>query len=235
MHSEQKLWFVVGSPRLPCGRRAKSSFEECGRSMRRKRQMSSVIQRERTRPLDGHRDWHAQRLWDLGPSNSRWRFRQTRQNVSTWRLLLLLLRKKECNNFVWNSQGAIFYDIITLGKKISSSAKGDERKRAPAQISLNWQRFYLRFVTRRYRSRCCICVTIRHCSVKVVNRWIGLTVKVDRQRLLGAPDADILAAAVANLIRDTTKQDFSRDSILLGQSESALRRTSELGSRHSGG
>ena len=71
--------------------------------------------------------------------------------------------------------------------------------------------------------------------MKAVNRWIGLTVKVDRQRLLGAPDADILAAAVANLIRDTTKQDFSRDSILLGQSESALRRTSELGSRHSGG
>jgi len=30
-----------------------------------------------------------------------------------------------------------------LGEKIKSSiAKWDERKRTPAQISLNWQRFY---------------------------------------------------------------------------------------------
>jgi len=33
--------------------------------------MSSVIKRERTRLLDGHRDRHARRLWDLGPSNRR--------------------------------------------------------------------------------------------------------------------------------------------------------------------
>jgi len=33
-------------------------------------------------------------------------------------------------------------------KQISISAKWDVRKRAPVQISLNWQRFYLRFVTR---------------------------------------------------------------------------------------
>jgi len=33
-------------------------------------------------------------------------------------------------------------------KKKSSSAKWDVRKRAPAQISLNWQHFYLCFVTR---------------------------------------------------------------------------------------
>jgi len=26
-----------------------------------------------------------------------------------WRLLLLLLRKKQCSSFVWNSQGAVFY------------------------------------------------------------------------------------------------------------------------------
>ena len=26
-----------------------------------------------------------------------------------WRLLLLLLRKKSCSSFVWNSQGAVFY------------------------------------------------------------------------------------------------------------------------------
>jgi len=40
---------VFCSPRLPCGRRAKSIFEERGRSIRRKRQWSSVIERERTR------------------------------------------------------------------------------------------------------------------------------------------------------------------------------------------
>ena len=26
-----------------------------------------------------------------------------------WRLLLLLFKKKQCNSFVWNSQGAVFY------------------------------------------------------------------------------------------------------------------------------
>jgi len=39
------------------------------------------------------------------------------------------------------------YDNLRRKKK-SSSAKWDVRKRAPAQIGLNWQRFYLRFVTR---------------------------------------------------------------------------------------
>ena len=33
-------------------------------------------------------------------------------------------------------------------KRKSSSAKWDVRKRASAQIGLNWQRFYWRFVTR---------------------------------------------------------------------------------------
>jgi len=54
--------FVLGSPRLPHGRRAKSSFEESGRIIWRKRRMSSAIERERTRLLDGHRDRHAWRL-----------------------------------------------------------------------------------------------------------------------------------------------------------------------------
>ena len=64
-----KVCLVLGSPRLPCGRRAKSSVEESGRSIRRKRRMSSAIERERTRLLDGHRDRHAWRLWVSGPSN----------------------------------------------------------------------------------------------------------------------------------------------------------------------
>jgi len=33
--------------------------------------MSSAIERERTRLLDGHRDRHAWRLWVSGPSNGR--------------------------------------------------------------------------------------------------------------------------------------------------------------------
>ena len=49
----------------------KSSVEESGRSIRKKRRMSSAIERDRTRLLDGHRDRHAQRLWVLGPSNGR--------------------------------------------------------------------------------------------------------------------------------------------------------------------
>jgi len=79
IRSERRVCLVMGSPRLPCGRRAKSSVEESGWSIRRKRWVSSVIERERTRLLDGHRDRHALRLWVSGPSNGRWRFRQTRQ------------------------------------------------------------------------------------------------------------------------------------------------------------
>ena len=71
MRSERRVCFVLGSPRLPCGRREKSSFEESGRSITWKEQMPSVIERERTRLLDGHRDRHARRLWVSGPSNSR--------------------------------------------------------------------------------------------------------------------------------------------------------------------
>jgi len=36
-----------------------------------KRRMSSVIKRERTRLLDGHRGRHLWRLWVSGPSNGR--------------------------------------------------------------------------------------------------------------------------------------------------------------------
>jgi len=49
MRSEWRVCFVLSSPRFPCGRRAKSSFQESGWSIRRKWWMSSVIERERTR------------------------------------------------------------------------------------------------------------------------------------------------------------------------------------------
>jgi len=71
MRSERRLCLVLGSPRLPCGRRAKSSVEESGRSIRRKRQVSNAIEMERTRLLNGHRDRHAWRLWVSGTSNGR--------------------------------------------------------------------------------------------------------------------------------------------------------------------
>ena len=71
MRSERRVCFVLGSPRLTCGRRTKSSFEESCRSIRRKRRVSSGIERERTRLLDGHRGRHAWRLWVSGSSNGR--------------------------------------------------------------------------------------------------------------------------------------------------------------------
>jgi len=49
----------------------KSIFEESGQSIRRKRRMLSVIERERTRLLDGHRGRDARRLWVSWPSNDR--------------------------------------------------------------------------------------------------------------------------------------------------------------------
>ena len=71
MRCEQRVCLVLGSPRLPCGRRAKSSVEESSRSIRRNRRMSSAIERERTRLLNGHGDRHAWRLWVSGPSTGR--------------------------------------------------------------------------------------------------------------------------------------------------------------------
>ena len=49
----------------------KAALKKSGRSIRRKRLVSSAIERERTRLLDGHRDTHAWRLWVAGPSNGR--------------------------------------------------------------------------------------------------------------------------------------------------------------------
>jgi len=71
VRSERKVYFVLGSPRLPCGRQAQSSFEESSRSIRRTRRTSSAIERERMRLLDGHGDRHAGRQWILGPINGR--------------------------------------------------------------------------------------------------------------------------------------------------------------------
>jgi len=47
---------------------SKSGFEESGWSIRRERRMSSAIERERMRLLDGHRNRHAWRLRVSGPS-----------------------------------------------------------------------------------------------------------------------------------------------------------------------
>jgi len=54
--------------------------------------------------------------------------------------------------------------------------------------------------------------------LEAVNRWIG---ECGKATLVGAPAADILAAAIEILRKS------SRDSNLHGQSESASRRTSE--------
>jgi len=72
--------------------------------------MSSAIERERTRLLDGHRDRHAWRLWVSGPAGDG-------------------LDKQ-------GKMGAGYNNLR------------DVRKRAPAQIGLNWQRYFWRFVIR---------------------------------------------------------------------------------------
>jgi len=66
-----RVCLVLGSPKLLCVRRAKSSVEEGGQSIRREKLMSSAIERERMQLLDGHRERHAWRLWVSGPSNGR--------------------------------------------------------------------------------------------------------------------------------------------------------------------
>ena len=74
MRGERRVCLVSGSPRLPSGRHAKSSVEESGRSIRRKRLVSSAIENKRTRLLDGHRGRHAWRLWvreEKGSSSNR--------------------------------------------------------------------------------------------------------------------------------------------------------------------
>jgi len=71
VRSERRVCFVLDSPRLPHGRREKCSFEKSGQSIRREIRMSSAIERERTRLLDGHRDRHVQRLSVSGPNNSK--------------------------------------------------------------------------------------------------------------------------------------------------------------------
>jgi len=44
--------------------------------------------------------------------------------------------------------GTGYKNFRRLGKKNSSNAKWDERRRALTQIGLNWQRFYQHVVTR---------------------------------------------------------------------------------------
>jgi len=110
------MCFVLGSPGLPRGRRESSSFEENGQSIRRKRRISIAIEREKTRLLNWLQNRHARRLWFPGPN--------TTGDSS-------------------DKKGEMGAGYNKLGEKIKSSiAKWDERKRTPAQISLNWQRFY---------------------------------------------------------------------------------------------
>ena len=121
----------------------------------------------------------------------------------------------------------------------------DVRKRAPAQIGLNWQRFYWRYVKQQCKvgreeensssnrpELAAFLLALRDTLIeepllylcdnqsllKAVTRW---TNEGGTATLVGAPDANISSH------RDTTEEDYSRDSNLLGQSESVLRRTSE--------
>ena len=66
------------------------------------------------------------------------------------------------------------------------------KKRAPAQIGLNWQRFLLALRDTLIEEPL-LYLCDNQSLLKVVTRWIG---KGGKARLVWAPDADILAAAI---------------------------------------
>ena len=77
MRSERRICFVMGSPRLPHGRRGKSRFEQSSGSLWKKRRMPSAIER---RECDYWMGTETGMLRGYGfsvPSNGRWRFKQT--------------------------------------------------------------------------------------------------------------------------------------------------------------
>jgi len=104
VRNERRVCSVLGSPRLPCGRREYSSFEESGRSIRKKGRISSAIERETLPLLDGHRDRHARRLWVSGPSNGRRHFRQKRKNGSKMFQLEKKKDKAAVQSWTWGRE-----------------------------------------------------------------------------------------------------------------------------------
>jgi len=66
------------------------------------------------------------------------------------------------------------------------------RKRAPAQISLNWQRVFLA-LSDTLIEELLLYLCDNQSLLKAVNRWIG---EGGKAMLVGSPDADILAAAI---------------------------------------
>jgi len=77
-------------------------------------------------------------------------------------------------------------------KKKGSSAKWDtERKRAPGQISLHWQ--FVLALRDTLIEEPLLCLCDNQLLLKAVNRWIG---EGGKATLVGAPDVDILAAAI---------------------------------------
>ena len=93
------------------------------------------------------------------------------------------------------------YYIISLWviiKAIFIHVKWDERKKASAQIGLNWQRVYWRFVTRRYRSLCWmrILFIIAHTRNNVV--VLFGTLKVQSFMLTEVRDCDLLIVVTSS-------------------------------------
>ena len=66
------------------------------------------------------------------------------------------------------------------------------KKRAPAQIGLNWQRFLLALRDTLIEEPL-LYLCDNQSLLKAVNRWIG---EGGKATLVGAPDAHILAAAI---------------------------------------
>jgi len=124
--------------------------------------MANAIERDRTQILDGHRDRHARRRQIAAGDSSDQK----------------------------GKMAAGYNNLIR--KKKSSSAKWDERKRAPAQIGLNWQHFLLALRDPPIEEPL-LYLCDNQSLLKAVNRKIGEGGKV---MLVGAPDVDILAAAI---------------------------------------
>jgi len=120
MRSERRVCFVLSSPRLPCGRRAKSSVEESGWSIGGKEECQ-VRLKKRERDY-----WMGTEIGMLGGYG---------------------LQGQVTAGDGSDKQGKRGAGNNNLRrKKKKQKCKVGLRKRAPAPIGLNWQRFYWRFV-----------------------------------------------------------------------------------------
>jgi len=163
MRNARKVCFVLDSPRLPYGRRAKSSFEESGQSIRMKRRMPSAIERERTRLLMGTE------IGMLGCYG--FQGQVTAGDDSDER----------------DNMGAGYNDLRI--KKEKQQCKEEE---GSSSTRRELTAFFLALRDTLIEEQL-LYLYDNQSLLKAVKRWIG---EGGKATLVGAPDADILAAAI---------------------------------------